>query len=99
MLGVINNQTKDFHVVGTLNRDANTIPKFIQIYIEKGNTIVSDMWGGYHFLDEANSRYAHIFHNDHNGIFGTGLQSTSHIEAIWNIIKSKIKNIYYVIPN
>ena len=57
------------------------------------------MWGGYHFLDAANSGYTHISHNHHNGIFGTGLHWTTHIEAIWNIIKSKIKNMYYVIPN
>ena len=98
LLGVINNQSKVFRIEGTFNRDATTIEKFIQIYIEKGNTIVSDMWGGYRFLDEVNSGYTHISHNHHNGIFGTGLQSSSHIEAIWNIIKSKIKN-NYVIPN
>ena len=99
LLGVINNQSKEFRIEGTFNRDASTIAKFIQNYIEKGNTIVFDMWAGFHFLDDANSGYTHISNNHHNGIFGIGLQSTSHIEAIWNIIKNKIKNIYYVIPN
>ena len=102
LLAVINSQSKVFRIEGTFIRDATTIAKFIQIYIEKiekRNAIVSDMWGGYRFLDEANSGYTHISHNHHNGIFGTGLQSTSHIEAIWNRIKSKIKNMYYVIPN
>ena len=27
------------------------------------------------------------------------MTSTSHMESIWSIIKAKIKNIYYVIPN
>lgn len=34
-----------------------------------------------------------------NGIFGQGIQSSFHIEAIWNINKSKIKSIYHIIPN
>ena len=34
-----------------------------------------------------------------NDIFGSGFQSALHIDAIWNIIKNKIKNTYYIIPN
>ena len=33
------------------------------------------------------------------GSFGFGVESTSHIEAIWNIIKGSIKTIYHVIPS
>ena len=36
--------------------------------------------------------------NHYLGLFGTGLQSTSHVEAIYNIIKSKIGNTYHIIP-
>lgn len=31
-------------------------------------------------------------------IFDQGVESTSHKEAIWNIIKNKIKSIYNIMP-
>lgn len=55
--------------------------------------------GGYNFLDSADSGFSHVINLHQEGIFGLGLQSTSHIEEIWNVIKGKIKNIYHVIPN
>ena len=65
---------------------------------KKGNTIISDGWAGYQFLDSPNSGYSHIIQNHSFGSFGYGLESTSYIEAIWKILKSKIKSIYHVIP-
>lgn len=57
-MGVINNQNKnEFRLEAILKRDSNTIKKFVTNYIGKGNTIVIDGWGGYVFLDFANSGY------------------------------------------
>ena len=37
--------------------------------------------------------------NNHSiGYFGLGVQSSADIEGLWNIIKSKIKSTYHVIP-
>ena len=98
MLGIINNSTKEFRIEGTYSRDAITLEKFITKFVKKGNNIISDGWEDYQFLDSPNSGYSHIIKNHSFGSFGYGLESTSHIEAIWNILKSKIKTIYHVIP-
>ena len=94
LLGVVNNSTKQFRIVGTLSRDANAISKFIKKFILPGNIIISDSWGGYNWLNHPNSGYKHISFNHSSGSFGSGLTSTSHMESIWSIIKAKIKNIY-----
>ena len=99
LLGVINNTTKQFRIVGTLTRDANAISKFIKKFICPGNIIITDSWQAYNWLNEPNSGYSHINFNHSFGSFVSGLTSTSHMESIWSIIKAKIKNIYYVIPN
>ena len=97
-MGVINNTNKNFRIVGSFNRDSLTSSRFIKKFVRTGNQIVTDSWGGYNWLDSADSGYEHIKYNQGLGMFGSGLQSTSHMEAIWNIIKSKIKNTYYHIP-
>ena len=74
------------------------MPLFIKKFVTVGNQIVKDSWGGYNWIDSAESGYQHINYNHSLELFGSGLQSTSHMEAIWNIIKSKIKNAYYIIP-
>ena len=71
---------------------------FIKKFVTLGSHIVTDSWGGYNWIDSAESGYQHINYNHSLELFGSGLQSTSHMEAIWNIIKSKIKNTYYIIP-
>ena len=75
LLGFTDNITKDFHIVLTKNRDADTLEKFIR-------RMVTDGWAGYNWMDSDDSgyrRYQHIHgHND----FGQGLESTSHIESI-----------------
>ena len=98
LLGVINNTTKNFRIIGSFNRDASTLSRFIKKFVRTGNQIVTDSWGGYNWIDSAESGYQHIKYNHGLGLFGSGLQSTSHMEAVWNIIKSKIKNTYYHIP-
>ena len=99
LIGIINNNTKEFRIEASFNRDATTLSKFIYKYVEIWNTIVSDGWAGYNFFNSTESGFNHITHLHQGGIFGFGLQSTSHIEAIWNVIKAKIKNIYHFIPS
>jgi len=50
-------------------------------YLEPGNTIITDGWSGYNFLDEM-AEYTHDKHIHGGGDFGFGLNSTSHIEII-----------------
>ena len=71
---------------------------FINRYVEPGNTIVTDGWSGYDFLSNTDD-YRHDRHVHGGGDFGYGLNSTSHIESIWEQLKACIKNIYYIIPN
>ena len=99
LIGIINNITKDFRIEGTLNRDSDTLKNFIVKYVDKGNTIISDGWADYGFLNSPNSGYSHITHIHLGGSFGFGVESTSHIEEIWNIIKGSIKTIYHFIPS
>ena len=98
ILGAINNSTKDFRLEGVLNRDTHNLKKFITNYIPIGNKVVTDSWSGYNFLDMPNSGYIHLKHNHRGGQFGLGLESTSHIESLWAILKQKIKSTYNVIP-
>ena len=98
ILWVINTQTKEFRLEATLDRSEVTLKKFITKYIEEGNSIITYGCSGYNFLNN-NPSYYHITHIHGGGDFGFGIQSTSHIESLWAIIKAKIKSIYKVIPN
>ena len=99
LLGAVNNNTKSFRIEATFSRDTETIKKFINKFIEKGNTIITDHLMSYNYLDAAISWYNHIKHNHGAGSFGFGIQSTSNIESIWSQINSKIKATYNTIPN
>ena len=94
----INTQTKEFRLEANLDRNEVNLKKFIIKYIEEGNSIITDGCSGYNFLKN-NPSYYHITHIHGGGDFGLGIQSTSHIESLWAIIKSKIKSTYKVIPN
>ena len=94
-----NNSTEIFRLVGTYSKDTDSLLNFLTKYVCPGNTIITNQWAGYEWLNNPQSGYSHISFHHGNGSFGSGLQSTSHIEAIWNIIKDKIKNNYYIIPN
>ena len=50
VLGIIDNQTKDFRLNISLKRDQNVLKSFITRYVEPGNTIITDGWSGYNFL-------------------------------------------------
>ena len=99
LLGAVNNNTKSFRIEGTYSRDTEATKKFIEKFIEKGNTIITDGWMSYNYLDQVNSGYTHIKYNHGAGSFGFGIQSTSHIESIWSQIKAKIKATYITIPH
>lgn len=74
VLGVINNQDKnEFRLEVTTNRNSDNLKLFVEKYIGKGNTIISDGWPGYAFLDHANSGYSHDTHNHGHGNFGFDL--------------------------
>ena len=60
--------------------------------------LLYQMWEGYNFLNSSNSGYSHITHIHLVGSFGFEVKYSSHIEAIWNIIKKSIKSMYHVIP-
>lgn len=97
-MGVINNTTKNFRIVGSLNWDSSTLLRFIKKYVHTGIQIVKDSWGGYNCFDSPDLGYQHKKFNHGLGLFEAGVQSTSQIEVIWNILKSKIKNSYCIIP-
>ena len=99
LLGIIDNETKDFRIEPTLSRDSATLKNFINKYIPTGNYIVTDGWRGYDFLEAPDSGYRRFKHHHGGGDFGYGIQSTSHIESIWAQIQAKIKELYHSIPN
>ena len=72
--------------------------KIIGVHVQKGNIIVSDNWGGYRWFDEVNSGYIHSIHSHSLGNFGSGNDSTSHIEQLCAHLKLIIKKIYNIIP-
>lgn len=98
LLGLINNRTKEFRLQATTTRNSINLKKFIISYIDSGNTIITEGWQGYAFLQNNNS-YVWEMHNHGAGDFGIGINSTSHIESLWHEIKSKFKNTYLTIPS
>ena len=48
-------------------------------------------------MDRIDSGYTHFKHDQSEGDFGFGQESTSHIESIWSQLKAKIKDTYYTI--
>ena len=71
---------KEVRLVLSSTRDEDTIKNFVQDYIENGNTIITDAWRSYNFLDNADSEIQHLVHNHGHGDFDLGQNSTSHIE-------------------
>ena len=79
VLGITENETKNFRVVVSYNRDEEILKRFITKFIPTGNFIISDAWLGYSFLIAANSEYIHSIHVHGQQDFGLGLDSTSHV--------------------
>ena len=82
-----------------VNRNANHLKIFITNHIIPGINIIHDGWRAYSFLDSDDSVYIHEEYNHGQGNFGYGLHSRSHIESVWNTIKSEIKFLYRIIPH
>ena len=100
VIGIINTHNKFLRMeFPTLEMLIDIIKKIIKTQLQAGNIIVSDGWSGYHWLDEPFSSYIHSTHNHGAGDFWLGLDSTSHIESMWNQLKYYIKSIYYIIPS
>ena len=61
---------------------------------------MTDGWAGHSFLDDSNnSVWEHEIHSHATGDFSFGVNSTSHIENLWENIKYQIITIYNKIPN
>ena len=97
VLGMTENETKNFRLICSYTRDNEILKKFIYKFIPPGNHIISDGWNGYSFLDEPGSGYRHSIHIHGRNDFGIGLDSTSHIESIWGNLKQEIKRVYITI--
>ena len=97
VLGITENETKNFRVVVSYNRDEEMLKTFIKKFIPRGNIIISDAWLGYSFLNDVNSGYIHSIHVHGQNDFGFGLDSTSHVESIWGILKHELKSLYTTI--
>ena len=98
VIGIINIASRKIRLDFSYDRNTNTMKKIIGAHVQKGNIIVSDNWGGYRWLDEVNSGYFHSTHTHSLGNFGSGTDSTSHIEQLWAHLKLIIKKIYNIIP-
>lgn len=99
LLGIIDNETKEFRLTPTITRDQDTLKNFIDKNVQKGNHIIIDGWHDYDFMDLPNSGYLRSKHIHGGGDFGYGRDSTSHIESIWAQIKAKLKETYHSIPS
>ena len=73
VLGIINKSSKSFRLETTLDRSEQTLKKFVENYVKGGNSIVSDDWRGYYFLNHEDSNYENITTNHLIGNFGAGL--------------------------
>ena len=96
LLGINDNENKDFQIEPTLSWDTATLNAFINKYVPSVNYIVTDGWSEYYFLQVPYSGYRRFKHNHGGGYFEYGQQSTSHIESIW---AAKIKELYHFIPH
>ena len=91
ILGIIDTSSKEFRLERYLSRNSEILKKFISKFAKSGNTIISDHWIGYDFLDRMDSGHSHIKFNHGMGQFGFSLTSTSHIGDILGDIETKNK--------
>ena len=61
ILVAINTQSKDFRLEATIDRSEVTLKKYIMKYIEEGNSIITDSWAVYNFMNNS-PLYNHITH-------------------------------------
>ncbi len=79
VLCITENETKNFRVVVSYNRDEEILKTFITKFKPTWNFIISNAWLGYSFLNAANSGYIHRIHVHGQNDFGLGLDSTNHL--------------------
>ena len=61
LVGVINTTNRNYFRCNlTSVRNTDYLRRFITTYIEPGNTIISDGWQGYNWLNDANSGFNHL---------------------------------------
>ena len=82
VIGIINITPRKRRLEFSHDRNSNTLKKNIGVNIKKGNIIISDSKGAYRWLDNGNSGYVHSNHTQALGNFGSGEDSTSHIEQL-----------------
>ena len=70
-------------------RNSSYLKRFVEGYVKKGNIIVIDGWLGYSFLNQDNSGYQNLSFNHGYGLFGEGINTTSHIESFWAFLKTQ----------
>ena len=69
-------------------RYSTYLKRFVEGYVKKGNIIATDGQQGYSFINQANSDYKHLSFNHGHGLFGEGINTTSHIESFWTFLKA-----------
>ena len=76
------------------------IVKNLTNHIKEHNTVITDGWASYQFLNDPNCNYKHETHiHGPSGNFGFGLHSTNITEGVWGTDKQYIKKIYNYIPD
>lgn len=77
------------------SRNEDDCRKLITDHIKPNNTIITDGWNSYNFLDCDGSNYVHKVHiHGPGGNFGLGVHFTSFTEGVWGTVKQYIKKIY-----
>lgn len=99
IIGAKNNKTLNIRIDIFNTRSEEDCKTFIFNHIKENNTIITDGWSSYRFLDRKDSDYLHEVHiHGPQDNFGFGAHSTSIIEGTWGTLKSWIERIYRVIP-
>ena len=62
ILGIINTRTHELGIEASKKRNSDAIKNFLLNFIDGGNTIITDGWTGYNFINNFND-YAHEIHN------------------------------------
>ena len=99
IIGAKNNITNNIRIDVFNTRIEEDVKLFIYNHIKPQNTIITDGWLFYNFLNNNECPYLHEVHvHGPNGNFGYGSHSTRIIEGAWGILQNYIKRIYGAIP-
>lgn len=97
LIRLINTNTKYFRIEAVKEWNSEILEKIIRHHNGRGNTIITDGWPSYSWLNQNKSGYHHIVHILGRHDFGFGEQSTSHVESIWSDIKRLISKYYVTV--